>query len=100
MTKLLTLLHPRDAQQHYASGAWQHDTLYALLAHHAATRPDAFALRDGRHRLTWRQLHGRVDTLAAQLHQAGVAPGQRVATWLPSRAEGVVTLLACSRNGY
>ena len=26
--------------------------------------------------------------------------GQRVAVWLPTRAESVVTLLACARNGY
>jgi acyl-CoA synthetase len=29
-----------------------------------------------------------------------VRAGQRVAVWLPSRAEGVAVLLACSRNGY
>jgi len=34
------------------------------------------------------------------LHEAGVRRGERVAVWVPSRVEAVVTLLACSRNGY
>ena len=100
MTKLLTLLNPREAQGYYAAGVWRADTLYSLLAHHAAERPDAFALRDGRRRLTWRELRGWVDTVAEGLHRAGVRPGARVAVWLPSRVEGVVAFLACSRNGY
>ena len=38
--------------------------------------------------------------MAERLHAAGVRSGQRVAVWLPSRAESVVALLACARNGY
>jgi acyl-CoA synthetase len=38
--------------------------------------------------------------VAESLHRAGVRRGQRVAVWLPSRAESVVVLLACARNGY
>jgi acyl-CoA synthetase len=97
---ILTLLGPREAERHYASGAWRKDTLYSLLAGHAAERPQAHALRDSRRRLSWRALQDWVDATAQALHQAGVRRGQRVAVWLPSRAESVVTLLACSRNGY
>jgi acyl-CoA synthetase len=97
---LLTLLDPREAARHYASGAWRDDTLYSLLARHAAARPSAPALRDARVRLSWRELLAWVDALAQALHAAGVRRGQRVAVWLPSRAESVVALLACSRNGY
>jgi acyl-CoA synthetase len=97
---LLTLLNPRDAERHYASGAWRRDTLYSLLAKHAAERPRAFALRDARVRLDWRELLAWVDSVAQALHEAGLRRGERVAVWLPSRAESVVVLLACARNGY
>jgi acyl-CoA synthetase len=97
---VLTLLNPQEAARHYASGAWRGDTLYALLERHAAERPQAPALRDARVRLGWRELLAWVDAVAQALHQAGVRRGQRVAVWLPSRAESVVVLLACSRNGY
>lgn len=97
---LLTLLNPRDAQRYYAEGHWRPDTLYALLAQHAAARPQAYALHDGRGRLTWCELAKWVDTVAESLHRADLCRGQRVAVWLPSRAEGVVCFLACSRNGY
>jgi len=97
---VLTLLNPQEAARHYASGAWRKDTLYSLLAKHAAERPQAHALRDARVRLTWRELLAWVDAAAQGLHRAGVRRGQRVAVWLPSRAESVVALLACARNGY
>jgi acyl-CoA synthetase len=97
---ILTLLNPHEAARHYASGAWRTDTLYSLLEQHASERPQAHALRDARVRLSWRELLAWVDAAAQALHRAGVRRGQRVAVWLPSRAECVVMLLACSRNGY
>jgi acyl-CoA synthetase len=100
MNTVLTLLNPQESARHYASGAWRKDTLYSLLAQHAAERPQAHALRDARVRLTWRELLAWVDATAQGLHRAGVRRGQRVAVWLPSRAESVVALLACARNGY
>lgn len=100
MSTLLTLHDPAIARRYYAEGFWRTDTLYGLLAHHAERRPDAYALRDGRARLTWKALAAWVDALAADLHAAGLKAGQRVSVWLPNRVEAVVALLACSRNGY
>jgi acyl-CoA synthetase len=100
MNTVLTLLNPREAAQHYISGAWRTDTFHSLLVRHARERPDAYAMRDARVRLTWRGLLAWVDSVAERLHQAGVRRGERVAVWLPSRAESVVVLLACARNGY
>ncbi len=100
MNTLLTLLNPHDAARYYASRAWREDTLYSLLQKHARERPEGYALRDARSRLTWRELLGWVDAAAESLHQTGVRRGERVAVWLPSRAESVVVLLACARNGY
>lgn len=100
MGKILTLHDPRSTAEHYRSGAWQDDTLYGRLAHHAAVRGHAFALRDGVVRLTWAQLRDWVDAVAHDLDHAGARRGDRVAVWLPNRVESFVTLLACSRNGY
>ncbi|MCC7484420.1 MAG: acyl--CoA ligase [Burkholderiales bacterium] len=100
MGTMLTLHDPRAARRHYAAGHWREDTMYTLLRGHAGARPGGYALRDGRRRLTWRQLAAWVDALAADLHAAGVRRGQRVSVWLPNRVESVVAFLACSRNGY
>jgi acyl-CoA synthetase len=97
---LLTLHNPSRAREFYEQGLWRRDTLYSLLAKHAGERPDAYALRDSRHRLTWKQLKDWTDALAADLDQAGVPPSARVSIWLLNRVESVVTFLACSRNGY
>lgn len=100
MQNILTLHNPQQAREHYLSGVWQQDTLYSLAKGHARARPTACALRDTEIRLTWRELVDWVDSVAQALHEAGLHSGDRVAVWLPSRAESVVVLLACSRNGY
>ena len=100
MNTILTLHDPQTAREYYARGVWRTDTMYTLLASHAKARPDAYALRDSKRRITWAQLLAWVDALATELHAAGLKRGQRVSVWLPNRAEGVVVFLACSRNGY
>ena len=95
MGKILTLHDPHSARAHYLSGAWQNDTLYGLLAHHATVRGDAFALRDGVRRLTWAQLRDWVDAVAHDLDTAGVRRGDRVA--LTAR-EGAVALEVRARG--
>jgi acyl-CoA synthetase len=100
MSTLLTLHNPRTARRYYDAGWWRAETMYALLVQHARVRPQAYALRDSRHRLTWVQLLQWVDALAADLSASGLKRGQRVSVWLPNRVEAVVVFLACSRNGY
>ena len=97
---MLTLLSHQKAKEYYAAGYWQDDTLYSLLVKHAKEKGDSFALRDGLKRITWKNLLQWVDSISEVLHQGGLKQGDRVAIWLPSRAEGVATFLACSRNGY
>ena len=87
MNTVLTLLNPQEAARHYASGAWRQDTLYSLLQKHAAERPQAHALRDARVRLTWKELLAWVDAVAQRFQQADLRRGERIAVWLPSRAE-------------
>lgn len=97
---LLTLHDPARAKLYYEQGCWRGDTLYGLLAAHAKTHPDAYALRDSRRRLNYRQAVDWVDAVADDLAEAGLVEGQRVSIWLPNRVEAVIVLLACSRNGY
>jgi acyl-CoA synthetase len=97
---LLTLHDPEAALRYYAEGLWRRDTLYTLVADHAARRPNAFALRDSRQRLTWAELLAAVDAIGADLDRAGLKRGERVAVWLPNRVEAVAVFLACSRQGY
>jgi acyl-CoA synthetase len=97
---ILTLHDPQTARVYYAEGLWQAHTLYSRVREHASSRPAAYALRDAAHRLSWSALLAWVDSVAEDLHRAGVKRGERVSLWLPSRVESVVTLLACSRNGY
>src|SRR5437764_8088598 len=99
-TTILTLHDPEVARRYYAAGVWREDTLYTLLTQHAARRPQAFALRDSRQRLTWAELQAIVDAVAADLDAAGLKRGERVAVWLPNRVEAVAVQLACSRQGY
>ncbi|MSQ18011.1 MAG: cyclohexanecarboxylate-CoA ligase [Betaproteobacteria bacterium] len=100
MNTLLTLHNPSAASAYYATDVWQQDTMYMRLAHHAETRPDAFALRDSRRRLTWSELRRRVDAVALSLDAKGLRQGDRVCVWLPNRVEATIVFLACSRNGY
>ncbi|HWV55421.1 class I adenylate-forming enzyme family protein [Pseudorhodoplanes sp.] len=99
MRPFLTLHHPAAASRYYSEGAWLKDTFYSLMCGHAEQRPDALALNDGRHRLTWRQLADWVDGVAADFHRQGIHSGDRVSLWLGNRAEAVVAFLACARNG-
>ena len=58
MRPFLTLHNPSQAKAYYEAGLWASDTFFSLLLQHASARPDAFALRDGRQRLTWEELLG------------------------------------------
>jgi acyl-CoA synthetase len=100
MNTLLTLLSDELIKHYTAAGFWQHDTIYALVRAHAERAPQSFAVRDRFRRITYRDLAATADALAADLAARGVRPGQRVSVWLPSRLEGVIALIACSRNGY
>ncbi len=97
---LLTLHHPSESRRYYEQGHWRGESLYRLLEIHAQSRPDDVALRDAKRRLSWKALMAWVDRLGDQLAGLDLHRGERVAVWLPSRAESVVSLLACSRMGY
>ncbi len=99
MRPFLTLHHPAAAKRYYACGHWSDETLYGLLAKHAAERPDIVAARDGSRRLNWSQMLTWVDDIAAALAEAGIAGGDRVSIWSDNRLEAVAMFLACARSG-
>src|SRR5713101_90692 len=100
MNTMLTLQDIARARHFYERGYWRSDTLYSLLRASAETTPDRFAFRDTNTRLTFRAALAWVDGLAQDLHDAGIAPGDRVSIWLPSRIETVLVFVACSLMGY
>jgi acyl-CoA synthetase (AMP-forming)/AMP-acid ligase II len=95
-----TLLSDTLIEKYDSAGFWRDDTIYSLLRGHAERAPDSFAVRDRFRRITYRDLSAAVDALAADFATRGVEPGDRISVWLPSRIDGVIALLACSRNGY
>ena len=97
---LMTLFNMDRYDEHYRTGFWRDDTIYALVQAHAARMPDRIAIRSAQGDLSYRELVAHADAFASDLPSKGVIAGQRVAVWLPSRAETVTALLACSRNGY
>jgi acyl-CoA synthetase len=99
MRPFLTLHHPAEARVYYAEGRWLDETFYGLLARHAAERPAATALMDGRRRLSWAELLGWVDAVAAEFCARGLVGGDRVCLFMSNRVEAIVAFLACAREG-
>ncbi|MFJ6834182.1 amino acid adenylation domain-containing protein [Streptomyces sp. NPDC091209] len=65
----------------------------------AAAAPNAAAVTDSETTLSYAELTGRANHLAAQLQAAGVAPDTPVGLWMDRSAEMVVTLLAIVKAG-
>jgi fatty-acyl-CoA synthase len=74
-------------------------TLGALLDEMAAIRPDAEAVVFRGRRLTYAELHARVDQFARALLAAGIERGDRVAILVPNRPEWLVAALATASIG-
>ena len=91
------------------AGHWGSQTLHGLLAMHAASKPDALAVKDQPNRqeltgdepvvLSWGQLEHASDNLAAQLQRQGVAQDSTVIVQLPNIAELLVVYYAISKLG-
>ncbi|WP_409180685.1 amino acid adenylation domain-containing protein [Amycolatopsis sp. VS8301801F10] len=70
-----------------------------LVEQTAAGSPDAVALRCGDTKLTYRELNGQADRLAAELAVRGVGPERVVGVALPRSAGLVIALLAVWKAG-
>ena len=100
LNTLLTLFHTDRYHEFYRTGLWRDETIYDLVRAHSEQAPERIALRSTNGDLTYRALVTHADAFASDLASKGVAAGQRIAVWLPTRPETVIALLACSRNGY
>lgn len=99
MNTLLTLLSDAQLREFAAAGYWRDQTIYGQVAQHALRSPDKVAIRERTRTVTYSELVDAADRLSAALTQAGLKTGDRVAVWLPSRAEVAAAVLACSRTG-
>src|SRR5215471_10545212 len=100
MNTLLTLLDTDRLEEYTRAGFWRDETFYDLVRAHAERTPERVAVLTSTEALTYGKLMEQVDAFACDLDSAGLAQGQRVAMWLPSRPATIVAVLACSRNGY
>ena len=69
------------------------------IARAARYYPELVALSVGGKRLSFRELHQRIEQIAAELHRLGFKAGDRLAIHLPNESEYLELIYACSRLG-
>lgn len=99
----------QDAERYRASGFWSDKALFGFFEECADRAPDRLALTDMPGKEDWTDLPERrpsfrtlsnvAANLAAQLKEAGLEPGDRVAVQLANTAELIATYLACWQAG-
>lgn len=99
-SRILTLLSTRDVAEFRRAGHWTDATVYASVRSAARRDPSKVAVRERFRHVTYADLIDAADRLAAELEAQGLGRGDRLAVWLPSRAETAAAVLACSRNRY
>lgn len=70
-----------------------------LIARQARALPDKIAFRDAQGTVTYAQLERTTAALAGYLQAAGVAPGERVAMFLPNSVAWIESSFAITRAG-
>src|SRR5260370_39228400 len=73
--------------------------LPAILAAHAAERPEAIAVIDDNRPCNYREFNALVDRIAASLQRDGVLPGQCIAICARTSREYLATFLGALRAG-
>ena len=77
-------------EQNHQAGYWQNEVVTDLLAKHAQERPDAIAIVDGGHRLSWSRFLHLSQRFALHLRELGVGPGDVIALQMPNWMEYLV----------
>ena len=72
---------------------------HTALTHRATSDPERVFLIQGQRRMTFGEVDGEADALAAGLHGLGVEAGDRIALLLPPCPEFVVAMLAAAKLG-
>lgn len=100
VSRVLTRLDIAQASGYYAAGLWTPESLYSLFTAAAERSPQHVAFVERHRQITYGELAEAVDRPAGHLRGNGLTSGDRVAVWLPSRAEVAVTVFACAREGF
>jgi O-succinylbenzoic acid--CoA ligase len=74
-------------------------TIDALLRRTAQRFPQQEALVFEQQRISYRELDGRADAIAANLHAAGLQPGERIGVYMGNSAELVAAYFGALRAG-
>jgi long-chain acyl-CoA synthetase len=75
-------------------------SLHTILTVGCDTWPEDTAVVSSVRRLTWRELEGESDALAAAYLDHGLEPGDRLASLMPNRIDLLVHYLACFKAGF
>src|SRR3954469_3396312 len=90
---------PREVAAFEAAGYWTKETTNEALEDFALRRPNDLAIDDGRVRLTWREMHGRVRQLAAHFVSLGLTNDDVIAIQLPNWSEFAIVVHAAIMSG-
>jgi fatty-acyl-CoA synthase len=82
-----------------AASPFDHTTAYGMLAAIAGRHGEREAIVFGESRLTFADLHARVDAFAAGLAALGLGQGDALGIWLPNRPLWYVAQYAAARVG-
>ena len=97
---LLTRYSSEMAQEYYNKGYWLDRTIFQYCEENATISPDKIAVRDRYLGLSYSNLVSLGEAIASELNAAGLRPGERVASWLSSRCEVAILIVACSKGGF
>ncbi|WP_328803834.1 (2,3-dihydroxybenzoyl)adenylate synthase [Paracoccus xiamenensis] len=90
---------PQLAAHYRARGYWIDQPLTRALDTQAAARPEAIAMIDGPHQLTYAEVARQAAAMADRLRQQGFGPGDRAVVQLPNCTEFVIVFHALLRAG-
>ena len=74
-------------------------TIHGMVESYAQSTPAAIAAEHKGEQLTYAELNGKANQLAALLTEQGVKPGQHVAVYLPRSLEVLISMLAVMKVG-
>lgn len=101
----LSLISAEECAEVYAASSGQagepirHQCLHRAFAAQAVATPDAIAIQDPGHVLTYKQLNRRANQIAHYLLQLGLRPEMRVGICLRRSTEMMVAILAVLKAG-
>lgn len=88
---------PELIDEYIKQGYWDHTTLSDLWQRNAKLYPDAEAIVDARHRLTWSQANKWIDKLAIGFMERGIKKDDMIVSQLPNCIELCLLRVACER---